>query len=328
MPFDLSNLLVVAISATALFDNRKERAIYESKSLREYLDYQLTHENEPFAAGTALPLVRALLRLNDLTPGKQRVEVVVLSRMRPEEGVRVMNSAEFHKLAITRSAFTGGESVTRYLSSYNVKLFLSTNEADVRDALDQGVAAGLLYDPPEASKDDLQQLRIAFDGDAVIFSDEAERIFQEQGLDAFYAHEKANAEKPLPEGPFAPFLQTIAKIQAECREVGDKAVPPIKTALVTARSSPAHKRVILTLRAWGIKIDEMFFLGGVAKDQVLQAFRPHIFFDDQDSHASRASKLVPSARVPSKIKIRKKSSADRPVLPFDVSKPDAPNSIS
>lgn len=318
MPFDLSEILVVAISSTALFDNREEHRIYLTKSLDEYVAHQIAHENEPFKPGTALPLISALLRLNELGATKQLVEVVILSRMEPEAGVRVMNSAEHHNLSISRSAFTGGEPVARYLAPYNVKLFLSTNEQDVHDALESGVAAGLLYDPPEQAEDDLKQLRIAFDGDAVIFSDDSERIFQEKGMAAFYEHEKANAEKPLPEGPFAVFLQAIANIQRKYIDLADKGVPPIQTALVTARNSPAHKRVILTLRAWGIKIDEMFFLGGVAKTNILQAFRPHIFFDDQDSHAGPASKLVPSARVPAGKKPKKKPTDDHPLLPFEV----------
>ncbi|MGD9873574.1 MAG: 5'-nucleotidase [Kiritimatiellia bacterium] len=296
MSYDLTNLLVVAISSTALFENRKEHDVYLKKSLDDYIDHQISHENEPFKAGAAMPLIRALLRLNELVPGRRLVEVVILSNMEPEVGVRVMNSVEHHKLDITRSAFIGGEPVAKYLDAYNVKLFLSRSEKDVQEALDCGVAAGLLYDPPvQAAEDDLKQLRIAFDGDAVIFSDDSEQIFQEQGIDAFYRHEKANAENPMAAGPFASFLRAIAEIQKECRRQGGEA--PIRTALVTARSSPAHKRVILTLRAWGIRIDEMFFMGGVSKDQILKQFNPHIFFDDQHAHAGPASEFVPSARV-------------------------------
>ena len=296
MSYDLTSLLVVAISSTALFENRAEHDLYLNKTLDDYIDHQISRENEPFAAGAALPLIRALLRLNELTPGRRLVEVVILSNMEPEVGVRVMNSVEHHKLDITRAAFIGGEPVAKYLAAYNVKLFLSRSETDVQEALDCGVAAGLLYDPPaRREEDDMKQLRIAFDGDAVIFSDDSERIYQEQGIDAFYRHEKANAENPMSAGPFAAFLHAIAEIQKECRRQGGEA--PIRTALVTARSSPAHKRVILTLRAWGIRIDEMFLMGGVSKDQILKQFNPHIFFDDQHAHAGPASEFVPSARV-------------------------------
>ncbi|MDX2039593.1 MAG: 5'-nucleotidase [Acidobacteriota bacterium] len=325
MPYDLSKLLVVAISSTALFDNRTEHEIYLTQSLDRYVKYQIDHEDQPFPAGTALPLIRALLQLNDLNPEKRLVEVVILSKMEPAAGIRVMNSVEHHNLDIVRAAFTGGELVAKYLSAYNVTLFLSTNEDDVKDALERGVAAGLLYDPPSNKNEDLEQLRIAFDGDAVIFSDEAEQVYQEKGIEAFYEHEKANAEKPLPEGPFASFLRAIAKIQKDHKGQGKNGFPPIQTALVTARNSPAHKRVILTLRAWGIEIDEMFFLGGVAKDQVLKAFNAHIFFDDQDSHALLASQHVPAARVPNTVSKGKKVEDDSNQLNlplFNDGKPD------
>ena len=301
MAYDLSKLLVIGISSSALFDSRAEHAIFVKKGVREYVDYQVTHEREPLAAGTALPLVRALLRLNQLdTKSKEPqrlVEVVIVSQMQPEAGLRIMNSCEHHGLDITRAAFTGGAPVGRYLKTFNVTLFLSTNETDVRESLSKGIAAGLLYDPPDDPNEELDQLRIAFDGDAVIFSGESERVYREGGLEAFVAHERKNAKKLLPEGPFAPFLKGIAKIQQEFEQGGGEGIPPIQTALVTARGSPSHTRVFLTLRAWGVKLDEMFFLGGVSKDSILQQFRPHIFFDDQDVHAKPASRLVPSARV-------------------------------
>jgi 5'-nucleotidase len=296
MSFDLSDLLVVAISSSALFDTRESHGVFEESGLAPYIAYQLLHEEEPLGHGPAFPLVKALLRLN--SPTSQRVEVVVLSQNEPEAGLRIMNSVKHHRLTITRAAFTGGESVARYLHAYNVSLFLSRNEEDVREAIEMSVPAGLLYDAPSNPDTDLNQLRIAFDGDAVLFSDESEKIFQEQGMDAFFEHEKLNARKPLPEGPFAPFLRIIAKIQNDPDLRRESTIPPIRTALVTARNSPAHERAILTLRAWGIKINEMFFLGGISKDQVLHKFRPHIFFDDQDLHAKPASQLVPSARVP------------------------------
>jgi 5'-nucleotidase len=302
MPVDLSKLLVVAISSSALFDSRVEHGIFLKKGLEDYVNYQVEHEDEPLPAGTALPLIRALLKLNEL-PGKdkkpqQLVDVVILSQMEPAAGLRVMNSCHHHGLDITRAAFTGGASVAPYLKTYNVTLFLSTNEVDVREALKGKIAAGLLYDPPKSTTEELQQLRIAFDGDAVIFSDESEKVYKAKGLDAFVEYERKNALRPLPEGPFAPFLKAIAKIQHHVREARAAGIPPITTALVTARGSPSHKRVMLTLRAWGVKIDEMFFMGGVSKDKILHTFRPHIFFDDQDVHAKPASLLVPSARVP------------------------------
>lgn len=315
MPYDLSELLVVAISSSALFDCRREHEIFQTRSVEEYVAYQIAHENEPLEPGTAFPLIRAMLRLNRLSPDQRLVEVVVLSHMAPEAGLRVMNSIEHHELDITRAAFTGGEPVARYLQPYHVKLFLSRDEEDVKEALELGFAAGLLYDPPANGDAELDQLRIAFDGDAVIFSDESERVYQRDGLEAFQAHERQKALKPLPEGPFALFLRAIAKIQKNhmAQLVG---VPPIRTALVTARGGPAHKRVILTLRAWEVKIDEMYFLGGVTKEQVLAKFRPHIFFDDQDAHGSPASKLVPSARVPVRKRTEEELDPEQGKLPF------------
>jgi 5'-nucleotidase len=309
MPYDLSKLLVVAISSSVLFDTRDEHDIFERKGLDEYVNYQVANENIPLGKGTAFHLIEAMLKLNALNGNKHIVEAVILSKNEPEAGLRIMNSVEYHNLDITRAAFTGGESVAPYLPHFNVSLFLSRDEKDVRSALELGFAAGLLYNPPEDFASEMNQLRIAFDGDAVIFSDESEKIFQEEGIDAFFEHERQNASKNLPEGPFAPFLKLIAKIQKDKNISELDAIPPIETALVTARNSPAHKRVILTLRAWDIKINQMFFLGGISKDQILKQFRPHIFFDDQEVHAEPASHHVPSARV---LGAKKKKTKDNP----------------
>lgn len=290
----------MAISSSALFDTRKEHYIYEKQGLEKYVEYQIKYENTPLPRGAAFPLAEAMLQLNNINKKDQKVEIVIISKNEPEAGLRIMNSIENYQLSISRTAFLGGESVAKYLSAYNVSLFLSKNEEDVRHAVEYGFAAGLLYDAPDDDNTELNQLRIAFDGDAVIFSDEAEIIFQKEGIEAFWEHEKANAEKPLPDGPFAPFLRMIAKIQRGYNITKESELLPIRTALVTARNSPAHKRVILTLRAWGVKINEMFFLGGVSKDEILKKFHPHIFFDDQEAHAKPASAFVPSARVPTK----------------------------
>lgn len=296
MPYPIEKLLVIAVSSSVLFDTREEHEIYETQGLDIYVNYQIEHEETPLNKGTAFHLIEAMLKLNTLKNDKI-VEVVILSRNEPNAGLRIMNSVDHHCLEdVTRAAFTGGEPVARYLTPYNVSLFLSRNEDDVKEAIELGIAAGLLYNPPENFESEINQLRIAFDGDAVIFSDESEKIFQEQGIDKFFEHEKSNARNPLPEGPFAPFLRLIAKIQKDNDTLG--VIPPIRTALVTARNGPAHKRVIYTLRAWDIKIDQMFFLGGISKDQVLKVFNPHIFFDDQDVHVEPASHVVPSARVP------------------------------
>ena len=206
-----------------------------------------------------------------------------------------------YQLDITRAAFTGGEPVAKYLSAFDVDLFLSATEEDVQAAVESNVAAGLIYDGPGHDKSKaLEQIRIAFDGDAVLFSKESEMIYQEQGLEAFIEHEKENAQKPLPEGPFAKLLKTLSFLQFELTNSGGDAMPPIRTALVTARNSPAHERVIRTLRTWNVRIDETFFLGGVPKDKILESFAPHIFFDDQHQHCEGAAEVVPPARVPHK----------------------------
>lgn len=292
MAYDLSDKLVVAISSRALFDLEHENHIFEQEGIEAYTRYQIEHENTVLPKGTAFPLVEALLSLNDKFE-EPIVEVIILSSNNPETGLRVFNSIAEYKLDIVRAAFTGGEAKHPYLDAFNIDLFLSRNEKEVQDAIDQGVAAALVYDAPRDYYPDQKEIRIAFDADAVVFSDESELIYKEKGLAAFYENEDANAENAMNEGPFAKLLKTLSKIK-------EKDDTLLKIAIVTARNSPAHKRVILTLRKWGCKVDEMFFLGGVAKDKVLKAFNAHIFFDDQDYHVAPASQLIPSGRVPYK----------------------------
>lgn len=210
--------------------------------------------------------------------------------------MRIFNSIAHYGLDISRAALAGGAQLSPYLQAFNVSLFLSMHEDDVQAAINGGVAAALLYRLSEHAAD-LEQIRIAFDGDAVIFSDEAERIYQAGGIEAFEQHERENAKKPLPQGPFARLLIALSYIQNNFKAPDGRALP-IRTALVTARSSPAHERVIRTLRAWNIAIDETFFMGGVNKSAVLAAFKPHMFFDDQHGHCLRAADVVPTGRVP------------------------------
>ncbi len=303
MAVDLSNLLVIGISSRALFDLNMENEIYENDGLEAYCKYQLEHENDILKPGTGFALIEAMLRINELNDSKKRVEVVIISRNSADTSLRISNSINHYQLEITRAAFTGGEPVAKYLNAFDVDLFLSATEKDVQDAAEAKIASGMIYDSPNNTdnKKSLQQIRIAFDGDAVLFSEESENIYQTQGLDAFLEHENSNAQKPLPEGPFAKFLKTISFMQFDLIEGQTTEItPPIRTALVTARNSPAHERVIRTLRTWNVRIDETFFLGGVAKDRVLASFKPHIFFDDQHNHCGPASKVVPTARVPVK----------------------------
>ena len=299
MPYDLSNYLVIGVSSRALFDLSRENEIFESKGLEAYCQYQLEHENDVLQPGTGFALIEAILRINGIEPGVRRTEVVIISRNSADTSLRISNSIDHYRLDITRAAFTGGEPVAKYLNAFDVDLFLSATEEDVQAAVDSNVAAGLIYDGPgRDSTDPLEQIRIAFDGDAVLFSKESEMIYQQQGLEAFIAHEKQNARQPLPEGPFAKLLKTLSFLQFDLDRKSTHGRTPIRTALVTARNSPAHERVIRTLRTWNVRIDETFFLGGVPKHKILESFSPHIFFDDQHQHCEGASRVVPTARVP------------------------------
>lgn len=292
---DANASLVVGISSRALFDLDHENEIFETQGLQAYATYQREHENELLQPGSGFPLVRALLNLNTHFEDHRLVEVIVVSRNSPDMGIRLFKSIEAHQLEITRAAFTSGKSLTPYLSAFQVDLFLSKYDVGVQSAIDAGIAGAVIYDLPDDFDPDSDKIRIAFDGDAVLFrSRESERIFEEQGLEAYDQYEREHAQNPMAEGPFTNLLRTLATLQTHF----DPDNPPIRIALVTARSSPAHERVIRTLRAWDLHIDEAFFMGGMPKDAILKAFRPHIFFDDQEANLVRASRVVPSARVP------------------------------
>jgi len=291
----LGTILVIGISSRALFDLEESNKIYDEIGLEAYTEYQKLHEDEHLEKGTAFHLVEALLKLNDLGVGKI-VDVIVMSRNSPNTGLRAFYSITHYGLDITRAAFAGGASLSPYLNAFDVDLFLSKSGEDVQLAIDSNVAAAMIYSPPEGYRSNSGHIRIAFDADAVVFSEESEHIYKTQGIDAFYKHEKENALKPLPEGPFAKLLKTLSFIQSKF----EKHTSPIRLAIVTARNSPAHERVILTLRAWGVEIDEAFFLGGLPKDKILQAYNPHIFFDDQHRHLEHSSKLIPAGQVPYK----------------------------
>jgi 5'-nucleotidase len=297
MPVSLENVLVIGVSSRALFDLEAEQDIYQQQGLNHYRAHQLENENAVLKPGAGFALVRALLRLNALNPQKRLVEVVIMSRNSSETSLRIFNSIKHYQLDITRAALTGGALLAPYLKAFNVSLFLSLHEQDVQAAANAGVAAALLYKMPSVPTQELDQIRIAFDGDAVIFSDESERIYQNHGVEAFEQHERDNAKNPLAAGPFAPVLKALAFIQTNIK-AADGQSSPIRTALVTARASPAHERVIRTLRAWDVQIDETFFMGGVEKSAVLAAFAPHMFFDDQQSHCQLAAPLVQTGRVP------------------------------
>ena len=283
--------LVVAISSRALFDFEEENRVFETADDRAYMKMQLERVESPAKPGVAFPLVRKLLGFN--ADGVRRIEVVILSRNDPVSGMRVFRSAKHYGLPIQRGVFTRGESPWRYLKPLNANLFLSTNEPDVRSALEAGVPAARVY-PHSARASDAHpnEVRIAFDGDAVLFSDEAERVFQQAGLDAFQAHEREHADLPLPAGPFKPLLEALQLLQRQ-----ESSVMRIRTALVTARSAPAHERAIRTLMEWNIEIDEAMFLGGLPKGAFLREFEPDFFFDDQTGHIENAAPHVPSGHV-------------------------------
>ncbi len=297
MAVTLEDKLVIGVSSRALFDLEEENRIFEEQGLDAYSKYQAEHENDILKPGTAFPLVKALQKLN--ADGRYLTEIIIMSKNSSDTSLRIFNSIEHYGLDISRAALVGGASISPYLGAFKTDLFLSANESDVQEAINANIASGIICDHsnlPINPDDEIPQIRIAFDGDAVIFSDESERIFQAEGLEAFARHEQENAQNPLPEGPFAKLLKTLSFIQKQF----PKDESPIRTALVTARNAPAHERVIRTLRAWDVRIDEVFFLGGVKKSEVLKAFNANIFFDDQATHTDPASKLVPSARVPYK----------------------------
>lgn len=295
MPASLTGRLVVAISSRALFDFEEENRLFEGVDDRAYMKLQLDKVDEPAKPGVAFSLVRKLLAFN--TPDHARVEVVILSRNDPVSGMRVFRSAKHYGLPIERGVFTRGQSPWRYLKPLQAHLFLSANENDVRSALGAGVpAARVLPHAARAGEAHPNEVRIAFDGDAVLFSDEAERVFQKGGLDAFQAHEVAMADQPLPDGPFKPLLMALHDLQQHDPAQGADAMR-IRTALVTARGAPAHERAIRTLMDWGIEVHEALFLGGLPKGEFLREFEPDFFFDDQTGHVENAAPHVPSGHV-------------------------------
>lgn len=296
--------MVIGVSSRALFDLTVENEIFESRGVEAYCDYQVAHEQEILKPGPGFKLIQSLLRLNDYSTEKsgsrrehqKLVEVIVMSRNSPDTSLRVFNAIRHYNLPITRAVLVSGASLAPYLTAFHTDLFLSAYEDDVQCAIDSGIAAGIICTGAGEIKPFREdcEIRIAFDGDAVLFSDESERIFKEKGLGAFEENESLHAECPMEEGPFASFLRKLSDLQAE---IGREQCP-IRTALVTARCAPTHERVIRTLRSWNVRVDEAFFLGGLDKKEFLKAFRAQIFFDDQSVNTESAANVVPAARVP------------------------------
>jgi 5'-nucleotidase len=301
MAASLEGQLVVAISSRALFDFEQENEVFEQRDDRAYMQLQLARLDQPAKPGVAFSLVKKLLAFNQAAPDgatpQQLVEVVILSRNDPVSGMRVFRSAQHYGLPIQRGTFTRGQPPWRYLKPLHANLFLSTHLSDVRAALDAGVPAAQVYPhSARASEAHPNEVRIAFDGDAVLFSDEAEQVFQRDGLSAFQQHEKDKASLPLLAGPFKPLLSALQRLQQQ----GTPAMR-IRTALVTARSAPAHERAIRTLMDWHVEVDEAMFLGGLPKGEFLREFEPDFFFDDQTGHIESAAQHVPAGHVASGI---------------------------
>ena len=316
MAFNLENTLVIGISATALFDLTKEDKLFKDEYKKHpdsaidiYRQHMLESEDIALDEGIGFPLVKSLLNLNRYQKENEAplVEVVVMSRNSPDTGVRVLNTIRELNLNITRSAFTAGESSADYLEAFDVDLFLTTNEEDAQKVIDNGVCASAVLSTPPEYKCDIpdEQVRIAFDGDAVLFDESSELVYKEEGMEAFHEMEEKSQNIPMSEGPFAAFLKKLAKLQE--RLPMKMEFSPVRIALVTARNAPSDLRVIKTLRHWGVYVDEAFFLGGIEKSKILQSFKAHIFFDDQDVHLKESSLVVPSGKVlyPSHSKLNK-----------------------
>ena len=289
--------LVIGISSRALFDLDDSHKIFEKEGVDAYKEHQILNEDKILDPGNAFGLAKKILDINNLYDSKDRVEVILLSRNSADTGLRVFNSIEAHNLDITRAVFCGGESPHKYVKDFNIDLFLSSSDEDVRMAIESNVASATIISGNSNFKEDSHLLKIAFDGDAVIFSDESEKVFHEKGMSAFIKNE-IKGHNSLEPGPMKPFLMELNKLQGEF-SLEDC---PIRTALVTARSAPTHKRVIKTLREWGVRIDESLFLGGMSKEDFLRSFQADIFFDDQLKNIVDASGKITSAHVPYGVK--------------------------
>ena len=289
--------LIIGISSRALFDLDDSHKIFEKEGVDAYKEHQILNEDKILNPGNAFGLVKKILDINNLYESNDRVEVILLSRNSADTGLRVFNSIEAHNLDITRAVFCGGESPHKYVKDFNIDLFLSSSDEDVRMAIESNVASATIISGNSNFKQDSHLLKIAFDGDAVIFSDESEKVFHEKGMSAFIKNE-IKGHNSLEPGPMKPFLMELNKLQGEF-SLEDC---PIRTALVTARSAPTHKRVIKTLREWGVRIDESLFLGGMSKEDFLRSFQADIFFDDQLKNIVDASGKITSAHVPYGVK--------------------------
>ena len=303
MAYDLKNRLVIGLSSSALFDLSESDKVFRDKGEKFYRLYQRQKQDEVLEKGRAFNFIWRLLSLNVISPESPLVEVILLSKNDPDTGLRVMNSIKYYGLDITRAVFLQGGFPHRYISAFNISLFLSASESDVKLAVDSGLPAGqVLNNRPRLFQDDEgDELRIAFDFDGVIADDESKLVFRKYGLDAFQENEASKVDIVHQPGLLKTLLDKLSKIQRYEQKYAVKNpnyTKKIRISIVTARNAPAHERVIKTMRSWGITVNEAFFLGGVEKNAVLEVLRPHIFFDDQLTHANPASEIVPAVHIP------------------------------
>lgn len=302
MPYPIEKKLVIAVATSALFDLTESHAIYKNSGVEEYRKYQEKNVSNHFQKGVAFPFIKRLLRLNEVFSEEQPVEVVLMSRNSPETGIRAFKTIEHYGLNITRAGFFSGTSPYRYLPAFNASLFLSADEKDVQSACDKGIAAGRVLDSrmQDDDSDEDYELRIAFDFDGVIATDEAEKIYQEKGMEAFHNHERSLVDTPLEPGLLGDLFKKISyfqKMEAKRHQKDQDYKRILKTSIVTARNAPSHERLINTLKSWGVDVNEAFFLGGIDKSRVLDIMHPHMFFDDQMGHLSNLTN-IPSVHIP------------------------------
>jgi 5'-nucleotidase len=319
VPYPIENKIVIAVSSSALFDLSESDEVFRTRGEDAYREWMSVHSAEVLKPGNAFWFIKRFLSLNrGFAPGQGPAEVVLLSRNDPEAGIRIFKSIRHYELDIIRAAFLDGRSPYPYIGAFDAALFLSTNTEDVKAAVDAGLPAGLILSPG-FGEDEEGELRIAFDFDGVIAGDEAERLYRSPGgQERFAETELRKAETPLDPGPMKPFFEKLAALQQHQRAEGSAkaagftsqadldgsagiAGEPrtmIRTAIITARNAPAHERVINTLKRWGIFTDEIFFLGGIEKRRILEAFKPHLFFDDQLRHFEDAGPMAACVHVP------------------------------
>ncbi|MCT3922237.1 5'-nucleotidase [Elizabethkingia anophelis] len=302
MPYPIERKLVVGVSSNALFNLETEDNIFVNEGIEEYRNYQIANKTKPLKSGIAMPFIKRFLNINNIYPDEAPVEVVLLSKNSPETGIRIFNAIKDHNLDITRAAFTSGKSPYKYIPAYNISLFLSTNEADVKNAINSNHGAGRILKTNINDDNDDMELRVAFDFDGVIADDQAEKIFKETGqLDLFHEHEQTHIEETHNPGPLADFFKKLSFFQQleTKKEIEDSNYKKIvKTAIVTARNAPSHERAIKTLQDWGVTVDEMFLLGGIDKARILDIIKPHLFFDDQISHLDPKLENIPLVHIP------------------------------